>query len=44
MMLQSLGFEVRGRDLEPVQCSFVEALMPLTGLQHLYLTQCVPLK
>ena len=44
MMLQLLSFEFYGREPEPVHCSLVEALMPLTRLQHLHLTQCVPLK
>ena len=44
MMLQTLSCEMYDRELEPVHFSLVEALMPLTRLQHLHLTQCVPLK
>ncbi len=39
VMLQSLSNRIIH---EPAQCSLVEGLTPLTRLQHLYLTKCVP--
>ena len=45
MMLQSLSILGPGWfPPDPIQFSFVEGLTPLTRVQHLHLTQCVPLK
>ena len=45
MMLQSLSILGPGQfHPDPMQFSFVEGLTPLTRVQHLHLTQCVPLK
>ena len=42
--LQSLYGQIYNNGLDVVQCSLVEGLTPLTRLQHLHLTQCVPLE